>query len=651
VTISPDQQKLATSCADGFLRVWSVTSGKLLFKTKSQDQVEYIRFSPDSKLLLSSALDHTAKLWNYAAGTLLKTFRHNDEVVAGVFSPDGKLILTCSSDQSAKIWNMATGILLHTLTGHKGMVQAGAFSENGKEVTTVGGPSVRTWDVQSGKMKTEIKIDGLAYDFELAASGKGMPVTANYEMQMMNLVSKQSPVTYVGIGEADFVVRTAEGYYRSTPNAAKRLHYVSDKGMVINFEQLDVKYNRPDKILEAVGSSDTVQVRAMKRAYLKRLKRLSLDTTLFTKELDLPYAVLVNQADVEAATGKTVPLHIQFADSTEPLDRFNVWVNEVPVYGSKGVSVRSRNTRVIDTTIIVTLSAGANSIEVSATNVNGLESYRVPVSVTTPADTATKRKLHFIGIGLNHYENKEMNPLRWSIKDIRDLADTLKQKYPSMIVDTLMDEAATKANILALRDKLLQLEEDDMLIISFSGHGLLNKELDYYLSTYDIDPQQPGLNGLLYEQLETLVDNIRPRRKLLLIDACHSGELDKEEVEKIEQAGKLDSTNRSSIRVVTKKNIGMYNSFELMKTLFADVSRGTGAIVISAAGGMQYALENENLQNGVFTYSVLDALKVFKQLTVSQLKKYVSQKVLELTKGLQQPTSRNETNNYDWVVW
>ena len=29
-------------------------------------------------------------------------------------------------------------------------------------------------------------------------------------------------------------------------------------------------------------------------------------------------------------------------DSTYQLDRFNVWVNEVPVYGQRGISIRNK---------------------------------------------------------------------------------------------------------------------------------------------------------------------------------------------------------------------------------------------------------------------------------------------------------------------
>jgi hypothetical protein len=102
---------------------------------------------------------------------------------------------------------------------------------------------------------------------------------------------------------------------------------------------------------------------------------------------------------------------------------------------------------------------------------------------------------------------------------------------------------------------------------------------------------------------------------------------------------------------VKQKNLGMTNSFELMQQLFANVRRGTGATIISAAGAMQYAQERGDLKNGVFTYCILDAFNSNPTLTVSQLKKIVVERVPALTNGLQKPTSRNETLNVDWQVW
>lgn len=101
------------------------------------------------------------------------------------------------------------------------------------------------------------------------------------------------------------------------------------------------------------------------------------------------------------------------------------------------------------------------------------------------------------------------------------------------------------------------------------------------------------------------------------------------------------------------------SSFETMMELFVNISNPTGAVVISAAGGQQSALEavtvdNQKIENGAFTYSVLEFLKAnadqSELLTVNKLKQYVESRVVDITKGKQRPTSRQETMEVDWRI-
>jgi uncharacterized caspase-like protein len=87
-----------------------------------------------------------------------------------------------------------------------------------------------------------------------------------------------------------------------------------------------------------------------------------------------------------------------------------------------------------------------------------------------------------------------------------------------------------------------------------------------------------------------------------------------------------------------------------MQGLFVNVGKNTGATIISAAAGNQFALERDDLKNGVFTYSLLEAMNKYPSMKISELKKIVGERVEQLTKGLQKPTSRNETIAVDWSL-
>ncbi|MCH2233127.1 MAG: hypothetical protein MK078_02655 [Crocinitomicaceae bacterium] len=73
-----------------------------------------------------------------------------------------------------------------------------------------------------------------------------------------------------------------------------------------------------------------------------------------------------------------------------------------------------------------------------------------------------------------------------------------------------------------------------MVLVFVAGHGVLDEKFDYYFASHDIDFQHPAERGIPYEKIEDLLDGIKALKKLLILDTCHSGELDKDEVERRE---------------------------------------------------------------------------------------------------------------------
>jgi hypothetical protein len=327
-------------------------------------------------------------------------------------------------------------------------------------------------------------------------------------------------------------------------------------------------------------------------------------------------------------------------------------VNDNPVYGKDGFRL-SPVTKDSVFHFDLSLGKGVNYIRVSSFNQRGAESLRQQVKVNyLPADSVHS-KTYFIGIGINHFRD-DKHDLQWSVKDIRDLAKALAEKSGGHFeADTLFNENVNRENVRALKERIRQAGINDRIIIAYSGHGLLSENFDYYLSTYAVNFERPEENGLPYEDLENLVDSISCRQKLILIDACHSGDLDKEEIVVSGESNARPDASGKGLRPVENKEPveGLKNSFELMQELFAKLGNNTGATVISASTGIQFALENEDLKNGVFTYSILELLRTKTSVTISDLKQYVSARVTSLTKGKQVPTIRNETRAVDWTVW
>jgi hypothetical protein len=73
----------------------------------------------------------------------------------------------------------------------------------------------------------------------------------------------------------------------------------------------------------------------------------------------------------------------------------------------------------------------------------------------------------------------------------------------------------------------------------------------------------------------------------MLIDAGHFGEVDKEETEILASVKTNDGSKKRGMKNVKKTSLGLDNSFDLMRELFSDLRKTSGAIVISSASGFQ----------------------------------------------------------------
>ena len=659
ISVSWDSKRIFTNSEDGISTLWDVTSGKMILRFKTGEvkssnflpgdnkillfgkgvsnkvsiwdiksgiplydfgYARFIDFSSNwKKLALSSDLNYnyTATVWDLESGKIITPLKgnHLEYIAKTGFSYDGLFLATASWDNTIGIWDASTGIKINELRGHSaGVTNAGFLKEKPRLVSESWDLSTKLWDLT-----------------------KSRPIYSRYE-----------------INNSDDIISIASGFYMASQAGTLFLHYVTKDLKVISFEQLDVKYNRPDKVLEAIGSTDTALIKSYRKAWEKRIKKLGIDTTQFREGYSVPECDFVNRDQIEAEQKtEMLRLHIKAIDSSYLLDRFNIWVNESPLFGQRGINIRRKNSNSLDTIITIKLSQGENRIECSITNVNGTESYRMPLYVNYTPTVKQKESLRFIGIGIDRF-SENGHDLQYSVKDIRDLSAKLKEKYGNDIqIDTLFNENVNSSNVRALKKQLQQTTVNDKVILAYSGHGLLSNDYDYYLSTFTVNFSKPEQNGLPYEELENLLDSIPARRKLMLIDACHSGEVDKEEMTRISNASdslQQQGTKGGKPTFTGKTTLGMKNSFELMQSLFVNVGKSTGATVISAAAGTQFALERGDLKNGVFTYSILEAMNKYPSIKISELRKIVGERVEKLTNGLQKPTSRNETISSDWEL-
>ena len=270
-----------------------------------------------------------------------------------------------------------------------------------------------------------------------------------------------------------------------------------------------------------------------------------------------------------------------------------------------------------------------------------------------------KPDLYILAVGIAKYVDAKYN-LKYSAKDMNDFVNMMlvSGNYNKVLVKKIQDSAATKENIISQGKIFADAKVDDHVIIYFSCHGLLDDKLDYYLATTDVTFESPAAKGMPYDEIEKMLDNCKSRNRLVLIDACHSGEVDKGDLEITNEKNNNQVVMTKSGGVNVKPKAGLKNSFAYMQALFSDVSKGSGAVIISAAGGAEFALESNEWNNGVFTYCIMKGMKngeadrdKDKSISISELKNYVISNVSELTHGAQVPTVRKENNFNDFEVY
>ena len=152
-------QILASGGGDGTVKLWEVSSGKLLHNLEVQEAYIYsIALNPEGGALATSA--SKVKLWEVSSGKLLHTLEAGSTTYSITFDPLGGMLASGSGDNTVKLWEVSSGKLLHTLEGHTSGLAAIAFSVDGRLLASRSEDGiVRLWSCET--WETVAVIPGL----------------------------------------------------------------------------------------------------------------------------------------------------------------------------------------------------------------------------------------------------------------------------------------------------------------------------------------------------------------------------------------------------------------------------------------------------------------------------------------------------------
>jgi hypothetical protein len=505
------------------------------------------------------------------------------------------------------------------LRGHDGVVLDAALTPDRRHLVTVGS-------------------DGIAALWRLPAtlfdgSGVGEP----------ELLAQRLTTPLGG-----WLVMTPEGFYSGTREAIDGVQ-ARRGNESFPAAQVELSQHRPDLVQARIGLVPPARIAALRRAWELRLRRQGLDA-----------ARLASAARPEARFAAALPLRHDGAVLAVPvvaeqaeggIQRILVTVSGVPVpdrhglgRGRDGVRADAEGRR-LEATVAVPLAHGSNIIEVTAVGRDGLEGPLRRAVVDRPGTAAPR--LIVAAVGVSRYARGEYD-LRHAASDAERAARTIAALpgFAAAEVHLVRDAEASRDGILALRQRLAASGPDDLVVLFLAGHGVLDERQDWWFLTHAGDPEQPAAGCVAYHEIEGLFDGIPAQRRLLLMDACHAGEVDAAAT--VPGPGVAVRAVRGLKRVTST---GSAEDAALMRDIFIDLRRAAGAVVIAASAGQEVAYEDDRWQGGAFTRALLDSLADpaadrdgDRRLSALEWRAATAERVAAMTGGVQRPVQRADNH-------
>jgi len=231
-------------------------------------------------------------------------------------------------------------------------------------------------------------------------------------------------------------------------------------------------------------------------------------------------------------------------------------------------------------------------------------------------------KVHALIIGISTYTH--MPVLKYSDDDAYRMYAFLKSPEGGALRDDnmrmLIDEEATRENIKkAMNDLFMNADEDDLILMYYSGHGLK----DCFLPI-DFDRVS---NKLYHSEINEILRRSPAKYKLCIADACHSGGL----------AAKGDNPNN------------LFTDEQLINSYYDNLAKSNaGTALILSSKMEEISLESSGLRQGVFSHFLIRGLEGEadrnrdKIVTVSELFDFISTNVKSYTANRQSPIIRGK---------
>lgn len=558
-------------------------------------------------------------------------------VTAMEFDATGQMLGIGTDSGSLILQNLQTGAIRQSFQAHDAAVAS--LSSEGNGLVTRGREGVvRMWETAG------IDLDYATPDYgdRLYDIAFGMPANDQMVAAIFDPLYGARSKNFEGS-----VVLTSDGYYAGDKNRLRRLSFIDTWGGSVDLFEADIFRNRPDIALSRAGLITPDRQLLLARLHEKRLLETGSGsgtppTMTLSAAADLEFT-----QKTDAITGSDgAEFTLSFAGQTG-LRTVELRNNGI-VLDRLGISGGSDGR-----TLHVPLEPGLNRIRFTESDPRGGERtlFRTTIRRAAPEGIAPP-KLYVFAVGVSDYSDNALD-LTYAAKDALDIGAYFGGTADA-IVHVSTDGDATADLVDEARRFFAQARPQDKTLFFFAGHGLLDDDYGYYLGSHETDMDDLAHSAIPFRRLESIFDDTNSLHRVMLIDACHSGVIDPslktDERVAFTTGAVVARDARGAVPLARKTNtVSLEDSYEVLRANFLDTKSRSGANIISASGGFQFAFETPDVANGLFTHVLLDGLRSRKAdsngddaIELSELFRYVSANVLELSNGRQMPSVRSE---------
>ncbi len=601
---SADGQSFLTMAAAGdktFLKLWDANTGnsKPAFSGIGSFEINDAQFSPDSKRIITCTVGsdknilNGPQIWDRKDGHLIKTIS-----LPGVFnpalarySPDGTKIICIGKDLASYLINASTYEIISKLNKVKNAIFNIVFSPDSQKILmSFSDNAARIWDANTGlEIKTLRGHSDDVIDAKFSPDGKYI-ITSSLDNTFKKWTSDGNLLyTFFPIdNQFDYLVIDPFDRYDGTSEARKLLYFTCGTE-IIELEQFEDLSWQPGLVPMILGTTK-LTITAKKLSEIEICNNAPIVKQKGNNNGKYEFLVIPRNGGVgmvQLFINSKLRIEYPLSKLTKQADGYLLSVPEEDIRPYFASDIE-------------------NFVTAKATTLNGNMVSRGGV-VETVAETKDNNiipNIYVVSIGINQYKSEKLK-LNYASTDAESFASALsasaikllgKEHVFTYTFSTEKDNInwPAKVNIQKKLEALSQVvKADDILVIFFAGHGvLLSGKKDFFILTADASSFE--LNGvekdvaISTDELNLWMRKIKANKRLLILDACNSGQALEDIQNQITPRGIPPDQARA----------------------FEDLKDKTGIFILSASASGQSAFETSQFGQGLLTYSLLSGIKL-----------------------------------------